>query len=302
MLDALVLALVQAGAPGAAACVADGDTEFVAAAGDAEPDGVFGIGSVTKTFVAATVLRLAADRVLELDQPAARWCDLAPHDVTIRMLMNHTSRIPDYIRSPGFLDRVAREPRRIWSPRELVSLVNGREPMWRYSNTNSILLGLVVEAATGQPLEDALGELVLEPLDLHATRLPGVGERMPDPSFAWAAGAMESTPREVARFLCALLRGDLVDTPELRRTVDVDDDEFDRYGLGIAVMSSILRFADSTCGPAWGHLGLGLDSTTAALATEDGRRGVVICVTGALDEAGWRALADRVWPIFCGLD
>ena len=102
---------------------------------------------MTKTFVAAAVLRLATNDVIQLDEPARRWCDLAPGDVTVCMLMNYTSRIPDYI-TPALVDRRLLEPERVWAPRELVSLVHGREPTWRYSNTNSILLGLVVEAAT----------------------------------------------------------------------------------------------------------------------------------------------------------
>ena len=99
MLADLVSALVQAGVPGAAACLAEDDTEWTAAAGEAEPDGMFGIGSVTKTFVAAAVLRLGID----LDAPAHRWCALAPEDVTIRMLMDHSSGVPGNILRWAFL-------------------------------------------------------------------------------------------------------------------------------------------------------------------------------------------------------
>jgi D-alanyl-D-alanine carboxypeptidase len=158
---------------------------------------------------------------------------------------------------------------------------------------------LILEAAAAQPLEDVLRDLVIDPLGLESTMLPRSGERLPDPSFAWAAGAMESTPHEVSRFLGALLRGELVDTAELRRSVEVGDVEFDRYGPGIAVMSSILRLADSTCGPAWGHLGLGSNASTAALAAPDGSRCLVVCTRGALDETAWRILAEGAWPIFC---
>ena len=293
MLDDLVTALVHAGAPGAAVCLGEGDTETVAAAGDAEPDSVFGIGSVTKTFVAAAALRLAADGVLELDGSARRWCALAPSDVTVRMLMDHSSRIPDYMRAPGVVDAFLADPARIWPPEELVALVDGRETSWQYSNTNSILLGLVIEAATAKTLHAALREFVLDPLGLQSTTPPPPG------SFAWAAGAMESTPREVARFLRALLGGDFVDPAELTRTVEGDGDEFDRYGAGIAVMTSILGLSQSPCGAAWGHLGLGLNMSTAALATPDGKRRLVVCTSGALDESGWRMLADLSWPILC---
>jgi D-alanyl-D-alanine carboxypeptidase len=296
VLDKLVSDLVGPSVSGAAACFATRDEETAVAAGDVEADDVFTIASVTKTFVAAATLRLAADGIIGLDEPAARWCDLAPANVTLRMLLDHTSGIPDYVAAPGAIEAHLREPARMWDPRELVRLAPGREAEWRYSNTNYVLLGLVLEAATSRTLDLALHELVLAPLDLRSTRLP----RSPAASFAWAAGGMESTPREICRFICALLRGEVVDTRDLRRTVEVADNvEFDRYGAGIAVMSSILRFADSPCGPAWGHLGFGLNESAAALAAPDGGRCLAVCTRGAFDESGWRVLADGAWPIFC---
>src|SRR6266536_2563596 len=299
MLGELVDGLVREGCPGVAACFTSRGNEMLRAAGNAEPDDVFTIGSVTKTFVAAAVLRLAQDGLLGLGEPGSTWCDLVPRDVTVRMLLDHTSRIPDYIGAPGVLEAVREHPERVWEPRELVLLVQGREPGWRYSNTNFVLLGLILEAATAQPLDEVLNRLVISPLGLTSTALPRSGERVPDPSFAWAAGALESTPREVARFPGALMRDELVDTTELRRTVEVDDAEFDRYGAGIAVMSSILRLADSACGSAWGHLGLGFRESTLALASSGGERCLIVCTRGALDESGWRTLREGVWPIFC---
>ena len=299
MLDKLVSDLVGPSVAGAAACFATGDEETTAAAGGVEADDIFTIGSVTKTFVAAATLRLAAAGALGLDEPAARWCDLAPGDVTVRMLLDHTSGIPDYVAAPGVIDAHLREPARAWDPCELVRLAPGRDAEWRYSNTNYVLLGLVLEAATAKSLDAVLHELVLAPLDLHSTRLP----RAPAASFGWAAGGIESTPREVCRFLGALLRDEFVDTTELRRTVEVTDNvEFDRYGAGIAVMSSILRFADSPCGAAWGHLGFGANTSVAALAAPDGSRCLAVCTGGALDESGWRVLAEGAWPIFCHLE
>ena len=275
--------LVGPSVTGAAACFATGDEETTTAAGGVETDDFFAIASVTKTFVAAAALRLADDGVIGLHEPAARWCDLAPAGVTVRMLLDHTSRVPDYIAVPGVIEAYLSEPARVWDPRELVLLATGREAGWRYSNTNYLLLGLVLEAATSKSLDMVLRELVLVPLDLRSTRLP----RSPDASFAWAAGGIESTPREVCRFLGALLRDELVDTTELRRTVEVADNvEFDPYGAGIAVMSSILRLADSPCGAAWGHLGFGANESAAALAAPDGSRCLVVCTRGALDESG----------------
>src|SRR6266536_3522549 len=122
MLGELVDGLVREGCPGVAACFTSRGNEMLRAAGNAEPDDVFTIGSVTKTFVAAAVLRLAQDGLLGLGEPGSTWCDLVPRDVTVRMLLDHTSRIPDYIGAPGVLEAVREHPERVWEPRELVLL------------------------------------------------------------------------------------------------------------------------------------------------------------------------------------
>jgi D-alanyl-D-alanine carboxypeptidase len=114
---------------------------------------------------------------------------------------------------------------------------------------------------------------------------------------------MLSTARDVARFLQALLGGELL-TPETRAelltTVPSDWEESDGYGLGIEEVSSLMGQAPSPCGSAWGHLGFAMGHTTVALSSESGDRRVVVCVNSlVMSDEVWVALGRLVWACYC---
>ena len=248
--------LVTAGAPGAAAMVQDERGVRQAAGGMAElatarpmqPHLRFRAGSVTKSVVAALILRLTLEGRLTLDDTIERWLpSILPygHTVTIRQLLNHTGGVPDY--PQAFWDHLLNgvEGRfRSWTPRELVGLV-AEQPLerrpgagWSYSNIGYILLGLIAEAATGKTLSAELSRVILRPLGLHATSFPVDVTALPDPSshgysprlkrgrvsehspledvstqnpsWAWAAGALVSNLGDLCRFFAALLDGRLL--------------------------------------------------------------------------------------------
>jgi len=151
-----------------------------------EPDTVFSIASVTKTFVAALILQLAEEGKLSLDEPFGTYAPDAPRNktATIRQLLSHTSGIYDYFenprylrisgvwldraRSPGLTDRDHR-----WTYAEIMRLV---EPgycrpgsCYHYSNTNYVILGKVAAAAGGAPLHQLLRERFFDPLGMADT-------------------------------------------------------------------------------------------------------------------------------------
>jgi D-alanyl-D-alanine carboxypeptidase len=116
---------------------------------------MFEAGSITKTFVAALVLDLAEDGVLRLDDRLSRWIPAFPNSrrITLRELLNHTAGTADYVGDGRFLAAQRRRgPAARWTPRQLLRYVP--EPLaepgerWIYSNTNYLLLGLVIERAT----------------------------------------------------------------------------------------------------------------------------------------------------------
>ena len=168
--------------------------------------------------------------------------------------------------------------------------------VFSYANCNYILIGLMIESVTGSTLDETLRRRVLDSLGLAATRLPGTANA--------AAGGLVSTAEDVARFLAALLSGEIVREASLREmltTVPSEWAESQGYGLGIEQVESLMGFEVSPCGMAWGHTGLG-QTTTVALTTPDARRQVVLMAGAMLtSDAAWAALSGATWAFLCSL-
>ena len=331
-------AVLRAGVPGAVV-VANGPAfswETAAGVADAESgtpmttEHRFLIGSVTKTFVAAVVLQLVGEGALALDEEVGPIAE----GVTLRQLLNHTSGLPEYYADFDSLIapyRADRGHKPNLTPRVALELVHAQPRLfppgagWEYSGGNYLALGLIVEETTGATLRDELRRRIIEPLGLDGTDLrdrtglarayllpgnpvfPDAGEGLDDVTdlelFGWGSGEMVSTARDVARFLQALLGGELL-TPEVRAelltTVPSDWEESDGYGLGIEEVSSLMGQAPSPCGSAWGHLGFAMGHTTIALSSESGDRQVVVCVNSlVMSDEVWTALGRLVWACYC---
>lgn len=141
-------------------------------------DTLFQIGSNTKEFTAALILKLEASGKLQLDDTIGRWLPQYPawREVTIRSLLHMTSGIPNYSETIEIGQIEVADIHRQFSDRELVGFVdpdNGRHlpasTGWFYSNTNYVLAGMIIEAASGLSYQQALTTLILEPLALHDT-------------------------------------------------------------------------------------------------------------------------------------
>jgi D-alanyl-D-alanine carboxypeptidase len=138
--------------------------------------------SITKTFVAVLAMMLAEDGVFDLDDSLERWL---PKQVlnevtnaracTIRQLMNHTTGIPDLIDNDNFYLGVLNNPARKWEPEELIRYAYGVAPIFEcgqsvsYSNTNYLLLAMVINIATGKNHASLLRERVSRLLNLDNT-------------------------------------------------------------------------------------------------------------------------------------
>jgi len=260
----------------------------------------FRIASITKTFVATVVLQLVAEGKLRLDDPVGRWLPrVVPNGgaITIRELLDHTSGLFNYFGDTTFVRAVIARPGRIWPPRRLVAIAASHPPLfppgagWSYSNTNYIVLGLVVEAVTGATVDQELQQRLFQPLGLTATSFP-TGTRIEgahadgyigfatlpglrslvdtapvSPSLAWAAGAIVSTGDDVTGFYAALLGGRLL-PPYLLAAMKTPA-RGAPYGLGL------LR-ADTPCGPAYGHEGDLLGYRSFVYARPNGTRVALI--------------------------
>jgi D-alanyl-D-alanine carboxypeptidase len=292
--------LVLAGADSAVALVADGDRVSVAAAGEgARPDARFRIGSVTKTFTATLVLQLAEEGKLGLDDPVARYLPgLVPagRRISIRHLLQHRSGLVDVTSYASWIQAAYRS--RAVRPRDAVRFALDRDPLfpagssWSYSNTNYLVLGLLVEAVTGKTYGDELSRRILQPLELEHTalprtrRVPGLDDEGVNPNVPWAAGILVSDARDLARFASALLAGELLSRrwlAAMKLTGGADS------GLGIFP----LRLP---CGTFWGHAGGILDYGTQVFASADGRRVAVLAVRGSPDVPPDEPLASLLCP------
>ena len=141
---------------------------------DARPigsDTLFQIGSNTKEFTAALILKLEAEGKLRIDDTIGRWLPQYPawKDVTIRSLLQMTSPLPNYSETVAIGEIEAADIHHQFSDKDLIGFVdpaNGqRFPLvsgWFYSNTNYILAALIIEAASGMNYEQALTTMILE--------------------------------------------------------------------------------------------------------------------------------------------
>jgi peptidoglycan/LPS O-acetylase OafA/YrhL/CubicO group peptidase (beta-lactamase class C family) len=194
------------------------------------------IGSVSKMFTAVAVLQLIEEGKLELDAPVARWLpDLLPagERTTVRHLLQHTSGLYDYLEDRRYVAEAFQQPERSFAPAELVAYAAqfpllfepGSAGNWDYSNTNYVVLGMLVEQATGNSLAAELNTRIFEPLELANTySVPadtidgpmahGYSETVDltsvAMSFAFATANIVTTAEDMRRFGEALLLGDLV--------------------------------------------------------------------------------------------
>jgi D-alanyl-D-alanine carboxypeptidase len=231
--------------------------------------------------------------------PEAWW------EVTLRQLLNHTSGIPDFPSDEGVADAFVASPNKAPPPEELLSLmvdvdllfVPGSE--YHYSNSDNIVVALMVEAATGMSYEDLLRELVYKPLGLRKTSLPrGSNLRKPfihgyDPSqqppedvsedfaagWAWASGGIVSTPADLNDFIRGYVGGKLFDErtqAKQRRVIEGGSSEPPGPGMNSAGLA-LFRY-ETRCGTVWGHTGNTAGYTQFAAASADGRRSVTVSI------------------------
>jgi D-alanyl-D-alanine carboxypeptidase len=298
----------------------------------------FRAGSVTKSFTGAVLLQLVGEGRLELGDTVERWVPgLLPYGdtVDVRSLLQHTSGIPDYWEAgPDPLniafvnDRATRA--KAYEPRELVERV-AREPRdfapgrrVEYSNTNYVVLGMIIEAATGKPLRREVTKRLIRPLGLRHTRfvtrrkslprpftrgysnlfdadgLPADG-RLVDltryqPSALWAMGNIVSNPADLRRFYRALLGGRLLPAPLTRLMKQTRTNQTPEWPEGIGMGLGIWSW-ELPCGRrVYGHEGEVPGSNTWAFGSADGRR--VVVMQQNLLFLNWDRWYDTVMPTY----
>jgi D-alanyl-D-alanine carboxypeptidase len=280
------------------------------------------VASVAKAFNAATALSLVSQGVLGLDDSVGSRRPDLPREwwpVTLRQLLAHTSGIPDFSRSDGFVAALLGSLQDPPPPRQLLSYVEdpallfppGTE--YRYSNSDNVVAGLMIESATGRSYADVLASQVL-----RATGLP-VGADLPTPyihgydvseqppedvstaiaaGWAWASGGVVSTPADLARFIGEDVRGSFTDARTRRAQFDVRPGSSEPPGPGENSAGLGLFRYETRCGTVYGHTGNTVGYTQFAAATPDGRRTVTVSVNSQITPAGAPELFGQLREVF----
>ncbi|MEO7118677.1 MAG: serine hydrolase domain-containing protein [Candidatus Limnocylindrales bacterium] len=224
---------------------------------------VFAIASITKTFVASLIMKLAEDGVLTIDDPLADYLPdfRRARRITLRMLLAHTSGVFDYFTSAAYAREVFADTTRRWTFDEILGFVGPSYcrpgECYHYSNTNFVLLGRVAELATGEPIAQLLRERLFDPAGLTRTIfqpdattpldaahgfltnrrgfVDHTGEsrvipHMSAATVAWSAGAIASTPSDLALWATSLYGGHVLAPESLAQMLTFRPD--DDYGLG----------------------------------------------------------------------
>ncbi|MBO2447356.1 beta-lactamase family protein [Actinomadura barringtoniae] len=250
-------------------------------------DSTFRIGSMSKMFVATTVLQLVGEHRVSLDAPVERYlpgvirgADNDGREISVRQLLQHTSGLPDYLKYIKPQD-VIQDPLAHHDTRDMVkvALAHKRDfkpgDGWHYSNTNYLLAGMLIEKVTGHSYGQEIRHRIIKPLKLRETYVPGDSSVIPgphprgyarpganapliditaiNPTVAGAAGGMISSATDLNHFMAALVRGKLLRPAQLRemmRTRSTDDGSNDGSSDGSSD-------GDGSSGRAYG---LGLES------------------------------------------
>lgn len=240
------------------------------------------IGSITKSYTVTVVLQLVDEGIISLDDPLSRFFpEIENSEATVRDLANMRSGIFNYTEDNNFVLELIEDLLRKWTPQELVDVGDRNNPYfqpdqgWHYSNTSTVILGMIIEQVTGQPLGKVIQDRIIVPLGLSGTIYP-VTPNLPDPftrgylelpsgftdvtlsdpSSSAGSGAMVSKLQDLRKWAEALGTGSLISEELQQERLDSlqeivfdpcqDNDperekrscpEYDKYGIGIGEIS-----------------------------------------------------------------
>lgn len=259
-----------------------------------KPNDKMFLGSTGKTFVAAVLMQLVEKGKINLDDKVCKylgtynWYKRIPNhkDMTIRMLCNHTSGLPRYIFAKEFGKDIVSSPDKIWKPEELIAYILDEKPKhpagkgWGYSDTNYILIGMIIEKICGNTFYNEVENRFLKPFEL-SNILPSVsrtprglvqgysgeasfmtipdkvivdGKYFVNPQFEWCGGGFISAASDLAIWTKLFYGGKILDENSMKEVllpIDVRTANVAEEGYGMAAMINKTKF-----GWKYGHTGL----------------------------------------------
>lgn len=243
----------------------------------------FQIGSISKTFIAASILNLEQNGKLNIDDPVGKYIKNYPrwNKITLRQLMNMSSGIYNYTDAFPIMGLSQAQQQKVYKPEELLTMAYKHPEnfkaggSWGYSNTNYVLLGVIIEQITQQDLSIALAEQFFEPLELRHTEYVGTGysnnilknmvhgyrdnkdiTNLNLSSYA-AAGAIISNSNDISKWFKLLMSGQVLakqQQQELMSTIAIGNHPPKpakaQFGLGV------YEYDSPTYGKLWWYQGV----------------------------------------------
>jgi len=250
-------------------------------------------GSIGKTYAVAILMQMIDEGEISLDDklidyfPETDWLKLLPNieDITIEMLLQHTTGLPRYVMMPEIWDSLEANPDKIWTYKDRLSVIFNADAVheagkgWAYSDTNYILLGMLIEKLSGKYYYDELRDRVISPENLNFTfaadkrnilnlpigysqldsmfRMPEItvvkGEYAFNPQMEWTGGGIASTTSDLAKWAKIYYHGELFSDSLLQKMIrpnsnaPMDEDSL-AYGMGSFIYNT-------KQGIAFGHSG-----------------------------------------------
>ena len=257
-----------------------------------KPDMLFSIGSITKNFVAALTLKLVEKGVLSLDDKLSKWLPAYPNvdsNITIHQLLNHTSGIYMFWNNDDLWEALKKDRYRFWTPEEVLEYI--KEPhfsageSWGYSNTNYLLMAMIIEKATGSTLSAELKKNLWEPLYLQnyyiwlADSIPenqahvfGDNFQFGDPekdltflprvsheSITFGSSGIVTTAADLAKWCHSLFEGKVLSEKSMNEMLNFvkfrPQSNMKGYGLGVQEFRRTVSSGEKVIGHGGGNIG-----------------------------------------------
>ena len=285
------------------------------------------MASVSKAFSGAAALSLVSRGKLKLSDTVGTVIPNVPvewKNVTLAELLQHTSGVPDFTRAPGFGEALVASPQKAPAPRVLLSYLTDPKlnftpgSQYEYSNSENILVGLMIQNATGRSYESVLATNVFGPLKLTRTSLPR-GSAIGAPAlrgydlaaspitdetsviaagWTWASGGMVSTPADALRFVRGDVSGALVNKATHAAQFTFRPGSSDPPGPGTQYAGlGIFKYVTS-CGTVYGHTGNIFGYTQFIASSADGSHAVTVSINGQITPVESAALFPALRHIY----
>ncbi len=258
-----------------------------------DSDMIFAIGSVTKNVVAALTMQLVEENILSLEDPLSKWLPEYPYidnTITIRQLLNHTSGIYMFWENDDIWKDLQNDRERYFTPEEVLGYI--REPDfppgegWRYSNTNYLLLAMIIEKATASTLSEELRNRFWKPLGVEQVWLSqqeeiprdkmahiygddnmfGMGEtdltyepRVSHESIGFGSSGIFIAPKDLARWCDDLFERKILQPQSMKEMLQFEEftpvSNMRAYGLGVQRFRKYISQGKEGIGHAGGNIG-----------------------------------------------